>query len=261
METNTRQMRIYKAGIHQGEEPVIQGNDRSGMINFSGCHLSCRSCYTPETSMHRYGEDCSAEQFAATVDKLTMEGAKNLNLISPTHEWTLLEPILTDLRKQNRLPGPLILKISGYERCGMIAQMAALADVLVPDFKVANSQYAKRENLPNNYGQVALTAIEQMERIYGTPQFSTSGHLYRGVVVRHLMLPGHFSDSLQILETLAGIRFSGILNLMTRYLDPIQHTLISPPLAQIELLTQLAASSSIQLLVDGNVPQRRRYVS
>ena len=238
-------VRIYKMGIHFGEEPIIVGNHRSGMINFSGCHLACSFCYTPETSVRKEGRDYPVQSLAQVFDELAQQGAQNLNLISPTHFFPQLEAPLRDCRL------PKVLKVSGYESVALARRFAHCADVVVPDFKVLSETAAAKVNLPRNYGVVATAMIETLESQYRKPQFTPDGKLARGVVVRHLMMPGFFEDSLAVVERLAEISFSGMLNVMTRFVSPAEHRLVCPKAADLIRLVQLAQGYGLTLLVNG----------
>jgi len=221
---------VYKAGIHSGEERIVPGNERSGMVFFSGCHLACNFCYTPETSVHKLGESLTPTQFRTRIDGLIAQGARNINLISPTHVWYATESLLQGLGV------PLVLKISGYESRVMINRMARTADFFVPDFKVFDSGLAKQVGLPFNYGTVARAAIETMMHAKPT-------------LVRHLMMPGAFEDSRRIVSELAEMKFNGHLNLMTHFISPLGLK-VAPP-GEVEALASLAAEAGISVLVNG----------
>lgn len=255
-----RWVRVYKSGIHHGEEGIVAGNERSGMINFSGCHLSCKFCYTPETSVHRFGEDYSAETFGGLVDDLIARGAANLNLVSPTHEWAAIEEPLRAARARHAHPLPLVLKISGYEGRALVARMAGSADVFVPDFKVHGRDAALLVNLPPIYGRVAEAAIEEMMSTHREPEYGIDGKLRRGIVVRHLLMPGFFDDSVRVVETLGGIGFRGPLNLMTYFIEPGSHRLKVAGAGDVARLAHLAEQQGMQILVDGKERSTRHAV-
>ncbi|MBY0371273.1 hypothetical protein K2X33_11340, partial [bacterium] len=160
-------MRILRAGIHKGEEALVLGNERSGMVVFSGCHLSCNFCYTPETSVEFQGTDYDAEGFTEVLSRLLSLGARNINLISPTHVWNEIEPILKRFKSGMGKDIPLVLKFSGFEPVALIDRFAAVGDVLVPDFKVASRESAAQVGLPQGYGQVASAALKRMLVTHG----------------------------------------------------------------------------------------------
>jgi putative pyruvate formate lyase activating enzyme len=250
MNTTTKSIRVYRSGIHRGEEALIVGNQRAGMITLSGCHLACRSCYTPETSRQHIGVDHDALSFSHLVDALIKQRAGNLNLISPTHLWTQLREPLFQMKRRYDLP--LILKISGYEPAAMVRDMAQIADVFVPDFKVSGSLVAEKEHLPKNYADQTAKALSEMLSTHGDSLFTKDGLLYRGIVVRHLIIPGHADDSALVIDRLNQIGFRGHLNLMTRFVDSNAHTLHAADPRLVRSLAETARASGMEILVDGN---------
>lgn len=228
---------IYKSGIHFGEEKIVPGNERSGMIVFTGCHLKCRFCYTPETSVHRLGEDYSAAGFDSLLYSLVERGARNINLISPTHVWPEIEASLITFGKAFPTV-PIVLKISGYEPASRLGRMLPVGDVFVPDFKVLSPELAKKVQLPADYGDVAAAAVQTLV---------ASG---KPVVVRHLMMPDCFEDSRRIIQKLGELRLKKHLNLMTRFIDPHSGLRLAEQ-ERIEALVTAATRSGISVLVDG----------
>lgn len=224
------------------------GNSAAGMINFSGCHLACNFCYTPETSVGKRGTDYNPGEFLELLWKLKLSGAGNVNLISPTHYWRKIRGALTQFGAESGLP--LVLKISGYETPALIASMAEICDVFVPDFKVWYTRSARACNLPDNYGPQALEAIQQMMKTH-TPTWDPNLKLCRGILIRHLLMPEYCTDSLAIIDQLKKLRFSGVLNLMTHFHDPATKRLISAPAAEVEEAKALMADAPFALLING----------
>ena len=110
-----KMIRVFRSGIHLGEERIVEGNRASGMVTLSGCHLACNFCYTPETSIHKLGKDFSSDEFYQLCEELVARGARNINLISPTHVWSELSRPLADLRQVHGRLLPIVLKVSGFE--------------------------------------------------------------------------------------------------------------------------------------------------
>lgn len=243
-------IKVFKYGLHRGEERLVVGNLAAGMVNFSGCHLACSFCYTPETSVHKLGTDMTEAQFSQVLLELKLSGAQNINLISPTHLWKWIEPALAEFHDDKVLGLPLVLKISGYESAPVLQKMARIADVFVPDFKVWQPDLAASVKLPRNYGAVALAAIAEMSQSHRTT-YNADGRLSRGVLVRHLMMPGRLEDSKNVVEQLGRINFAGVLNLMTQFFDPQSNRLIAAPLADIDSLVSHVTRYKFSLLVDG----------
>jgi putative pyruvate formate lyase activating enzyme len=244
-------IKIFRSGIHFGEERIIQGNHSSGMITFSGCHLSCNFCYTPETSVHKIGVDLTPSEFFHVTDDLVRRGARNINLISPTHVWQRIQAPLSQLKEQTGSALPLVLKISGFEKPSMISKMACLADIFVPDFKAFSRESAIGCGLPHNYGSVALRAIREIMMTHHDTLPLSSNKLARGILVRHLMMPDHFEDSIRVVGALADIGFTGYLNLMTYFIDTKTGSLSNASPEKVHLLANQANRFSMKVLVNG----------
>jgi len=242
---------VFHSGLHFGEEPFVVGNECSGMVNFSGCHLACAHCYTPEATSGHFGEKLTAEAFEVRLEQLVDSGAKNLNLISPTHLWPSIEPSLQQFHARHPAV-PIVLKMSGYEGTAFADRMAAVGDVLVPDFKVVSEEAAARCALPVSYGAVATRAIETWSRTHGAGETNSAGQLQRGIVVRHLLMPGFEADSRQVVSELAALRFPGWLNLMTRFMRPQGHGLVRAKEAFVEELVTQSIAVGIAIAIDGN---------
>ena len=245
-------VRVLRYGLHRGEEPIVWGNERSGMIVLSGCHLRCSFCYTPETSVLRQGTDKDEEAFMEMMAELLSLGARNISLISPTHVWGTLEPWLTRYKQGPGRYIPLVLKISGFESPAIIRRMAKVADVIIPDFKVFSSERALSVDLPKNYGPVAAKAIEVLQETHGE-HLLEDGLIRRGIVVRHLLMPGFDDDSMHVLQALAGFQYRSYVNFMTCYVSP-KKGLERASQARVEQLALQAELSGMHFLFDA---QRR----
>ncbi|MCB0404651.1 MAG: hypothetical protein KDD51_07670 [Bdellovibrionales bacterium] len=244
-------LRVYKSGIHLGEERIVAGNCNSGMVNFSGCHLACNFCYTPETSVEQLGQDFSTGEFAELLEELVVRGARNLNFISPSHVWAVAAPAVRRLKAKYGRRLPLILKTSGYERSGMLSSMAALGDIFVPDFKVWSTDVARACNLPADYGITAQSAIRQLLQTHGATQYTHDRKIASGVLVRHLMMPEHFDDSLAVIDALGEIGFRSYLNLMTYYYEPRSRRILNANPSQRDLLVARAEQLGMSVMVNG----------
>lgn len=246
-------IKIYKAGLHLGEENIVEGNQNSGMINFSGCHLSCHFCYTPETSKEWQGRDYTQEEFVSLCEDLVRRGARNLNLISPTQFFASLHAPLTEVKARFSSLLPVVLKISGYESLPVLNAMTEVTDVFVPDFKVWDDGLAKQVGLPQRYGSIARTAIERMMETHGETLHSPAGKISRGILIRHLMMPGATEDSFAIVDQLGRIGYQGALNFMTYFYDPKSKRVSNASPADVSLLAGHALSFGIHVLVNGKV--------
>lgn len=244
-------MKIFKSGVHLGEEKLIAGNSRAGMIVFSGCHLSCSFCYTPETSVYAIGSEYEDEDFLLLLRQLMNKGAQNINLISPTHVWNQIEDTLIEFKKETGGKLPIVIKASGYETRSLLSRMASVGDLFIPDFKVESEIAATHFNLPRDYGKVTLWGIRALMQSHGASQYDAEGKLRRGILVRHLVLPGFAADSQRVIHALGKINFSGYVNLMTRFVDPVKRILIPAPASDILALVHIAESRGIGVLING----------
>jgi putative pyruvate formate lyase activating enzyme len=238
---------VYRWGIHQGEEPFVVGNRRAGMVTFSGCHLRCQFCYTPETSVRKEGESMGEARFANLLETLVARGSENLTLISPTHVWPLIERPLT--RFKQSFPIPVVAKISGYETPSLLKRLTGIADVVVPDFKVLSSACAQKVNLPPDYGDRTSEAIGFLSDTLGDGT-RRDGRLTKGTVVRHLIMPGFEDDSLAVVERLNEIGYRGALNLMTHFINVNHPTLVTADSKHVERLVREAQKADRQVFVN-----------
>lgn len=244
-------IKIYKAGLHLGEESLIEGNHSSGMINFSGCHLSCHFCYTPETSREWQGKEYSQEEFAALCRDLIRRGARNLNLISPTQFFANLHAPLSEVKSQFARLLPIVLKISGYESMPVLNAMAEVTDVFVPDFKVWDERLAKELGLPQRYGSIARSAIEHLMQTHGEKSVTETGKISHGILIRHLLMPGAIDDSFAVVDQLGRIGYQGAINFMTYFYDPKSKRVSNAGPADVSLLVGHALSFGMEVLVNG----------
>lgn len=249
-------VRVYHAGLHFGEEPFVRGNDRAGMVNFAGCHLACSHCYTPEAASGQMGEDFDASGFLARLERLVAEGAKNLNFISPTVPWVNVEPVLRTFRERHP-EVPVVLKTSGYEGAAFVRRMAALADVLVPDFKVLSPEAAVAVGLPAAYGTVATEALRTLMATHGQNEFDAEGRLQRGIVLRYLCMPGFDREGERIVDRLVALRYGGALNVMTRFVRPGRSGLVRAAAETVRALLRRAEGAGFAVAVDGVWPVRK----
>jgi putative pyruvate formate lyase activating enzyme len=248
-----KSVRILQSGLHRGEESIVFGNDRSGMVVFSGCHLSCSFCYTPETSRDFIGKDFSLEAFSSLLESLVEQGARNISLISPSHVWNFIEPALQQFKHTHGGYYPLILKVSGFESPAQIRRFARVADVFVPDFKVWDESVATAVALPKHYGRVAQAALKAIDESHRAPTWEGTV-LRRGTVVRHLLMPDYAPDSCDVVKAAWQIGYHGLMNFMTCFIEPGKG-LKRAPAHQVDALVGQARSLGIVPMVDGQLRQ------
>lgn len=208
---------IAKVMLHLWEEPCICYGAGSGAVFFSGCQLKCVFCQNHKISCNIAGETLSALQLCDTFLSLQEKGACNINLVSPTPYLDTLIIALEKAKKHGLLI-PVVMNSSGYEKADSIRALSGLVDIYLPDFKFADPHLSQNYANAPDYPAIALRAIEEMtNQIRGL--LWDGDKLLRGVLVRHLILPGHSHDSIQILEKLANVLSPEciVLSLMRQY--------------------------------------------
>ena len=191
------QIRAARAALHHWEEPVISGHGGSGAIFFSGCTLRCCFCQNQEISAGGFGTELSSAQLRRVMENLIAQGAESIDLVTPTHFLPSILPALTP-----KLPVPVVYNCGGYERVQTLRQLQGLVDVYLPDLKYADDALAARLSAAPDYFAVATAAIREMVRQTG-PCVLQNGKLVRGVLIRHLVLPGAVGNTLDVLDWIA----------------------------------------------------------
>lgn len=202
---------VAKAMIHVGEEPVIMGKKGTGAIFFSGCTLRCSYCQNHEISMGKTGVE--AKDLRKTMEQLIEQGAESIDLVTPGH---FLPHIIDAL--QPKLPVPVVYNCGGYESVESLKALEGLVDVYLPDLKYSDPTLAKDLSLAPNYFETATAAIKEMYRQTGPFQIE-NGLMKKGVLIRHLVLPGHVDNSLGVLDWISDNFKDGeiLISLMSQY--------------------------------------------
>jgi len=208
---------VARAALHFWEEPCISGTKGSGTVFFSGCPLGCRFCQNFEISARRFGKEISVDRLAEIFLELQHQGAHNINLVSPTQ---YVPHIIEALDKAKpRLSIPVVYNTGGYERVETLRLLEGYVDIWLPDAKYADPVRAKNYSAAEDYPETAFAAIGEMLRQTGKPEFFADGTMRRGVIVRHLVLPGGMKDSFAVLDRLARLheKYPFLLSLMAQY--------------------------------------------
>lgn len=198
------QVRAARAALHFWEEPCISGTQGSGTVFFSGCSLGCCYCQNFRISAENFGKELSVHQLAAIFLRLQTQGAHNINLVTATHYAPWVTVALDEARAQG-LRLPVVYNTGGYETVETVRALAPYVDVWLTDMKYVSSALSGEYSAAPDYFQVAAPALRQMLAQAGPPVFGADGLLQRGVIVRHLALPGALHDSLAVLRFLAGL--------------------------------------------------------
>ena len=198
-----------RAALHHWEEPCLSGDPNaatgSGTVFFTGCTLQCCYCQNYKISQQGLGKPLTAERLAEIFMELQQKGAKNLNLVTAT-QWLPWVTQALDAARRNGLTLPVAYNTGGYETVETVKALAGYVDIWLADYKYASPALAKELSAAQDYPQVAHAAIRQMLLQTGAPVYDADGYLQKGVIVRHLALPGHSDDSLAVLQRLADLR-------------------------------------------------------
>ena len=221
----TAQMTAARAMLHYGEEPPIAASFGTGAVFFSGCTLRCRYCQNREISLARKGKPISSEELRDIFLRLIDEGAQSIDLVTPTHFLPSILPALTP-----KLPVPVVYNCGGYERVETLRALERLVDIYLPDMKYADNKLAAQLSAAPDYFEVAAAAIEEMYRQTG-PVVMEDDQMQRGVLIRHLVLPGHLDNTLRVLDWIAASfpKNAVMLSLMSQYV-PMGRAKTMPPL-------------------------------
>ena len=204
---------VAKSMLHKWEEPALAGSGGSGAIFFGGCTLGCSYCQNRAISQTPVGEEMDSAALRQRMEELISQGAENIDLVTPTH---FLPTILPALEKP--LPVPVVYNCGGYELPQTIEKLAGKVDIFLPDMKYADNTLAKTLSGAADYFQVAAAAIQKMAEIVGRPQWE-GDTLKKGVIIRHLILPGQVENSLKVLDWIGQTFPKGevLVSLMRQY--------------------------------------------
>ena len=198
------QLRVSFVGPHFGEEPPISGKNGSGTVFFSGCSLQCSFCQNYQISRDRFGKSTTVPRLLDRVKKLCLEkGVHNVNLVTPDHFFPHVIELISRMREEN-LNVPILYNVSGYQSVEMLKVLEPYADIYLPDFKYSDSHLSQRLSKVKDYPEKALGAIVEMVRQKGFLLCSEGedGLAEKGVLVRHLILPGNVENSLKAMTCL-----------------------------------------------------------
>ena len=204
---------VAKTMLHKWEEPVLAGNGGSGAVFFGGCTLKCRYCQNAAISSGPAGKPMDSRQLRETFETLIAQGAENIDLVTPTHYLPTILPALSP-----KLPVPVVYNCGGYERVETLRQLEGKVDIYLPDLKYVQSRLAKSLSAAADYFPRAKTAIREMFRQTGPVQWKGE-KVVKGVIIRHLILPGHVDNSLKVLDWIGNTFAPGevLVSLMRQY--------------------------------------------
>ena len=192
---------VSSIGLHHGEEFPISGVRGSGTIFLAGCNLHCIFCQNADISQMRFGKPMSTEELAYEMLNLQESGAHNINWVSPTHVVPMLAEALM-IAWDEGLRIPLVYNSGGYDSLEVLALLDGIVDIYMPDMKYGDAETAKRLSDINDYPHHNQAAVREMYRQVGPLVCDNQGIAKRGLLVRHLVLPGNLSGSEQVFSFL-----------------------------------------------------------
>ena len=222
-------MRISRAALHFYEEPCISGSNGSGAVFFSGCQLGCVFCQNYAISRGNVGKPVSVEELVNVFFQLKDQGANNINLVTPSHFLPGIRDAVI-MAKKRGFDLPFVYNTGSYEKPWAIKSLSGLMDIYLPDLKYFDDNLAKKYSFAGDYFKIASAAIDEMVKQVPKPEFSPDGMLKKGVIVRHLILPGHTKDSMKVIEYLYNKYGDKIyISIMNQYTPGIGTTLSKYP--------------------------------
>ena len=204
---------VAKAMLHKWEEPALAGNGGSGAVFFGGCTLRCRYCQNAAISGSPTGNPMDSAQLRALFEDLIAQGAENIDLVTPTHFLPDILPALSP-----KLSVPVVYNCGGYERPETIRELDGIIDIYLPDLKYADDRLGWALSGTRDYFSMATSAIREMVRQVGPVQWD-GDRVVKGVIIRHLILPGFVDNSLKVLDWIGETFAPGqvLVSLMRQY--------------------------------------------
>ena len=207
--------RIARAAPHYGEEPCIAGKNGTGAVFFTGCNLRCVFCQNIDISRGEGGVPVTVPELRDMLLRLRDEGVDSIDLVTGAH----FIPAIADALSGIELGIPVVWNSSGYESVESLRLLEGLVQVYMPDFKYFDPKAAKRYSAAEDYPEAAAAAIKEMYRQVGSCELSDTGLIKRGVLIRHLILPGRTEDAMNVIDFAADEFPQGavLFSLMSQY--------------------------------------------
>ncbi|MBQ7050046.1 MAG: radical SAM protein [Firmicutes bacterium] len=210
-------IRAAKAMIHQGEEPCLLGSSGAGAIFFTGCNLRCVFCQNYEISWEQQGKEISTDRLGQIMLELQEQGAACIDLVTPTPYLLHIKEALEAVKPQLNIP--VVYNCGGYEEPQALRKLDGLIDIYLPDLKYFDKAIAAKYSGCADYFERAGEALKEMFRQVGPAEFDENGQMKRGLLVRHLVLPGAYKDSMKLMDFLGEAFPDGSIriSLMSQY--------------------------------------------
>lgn len=225
---------LARAGLHFWEEPCISGLGGSGAVFFTGCNLGCVYCQNRIISSGNVGKEISVTRLREIFSELIFDGADNINLVTPTH----FIPEIAKALGEEKLPVPVVYNTSSYEEVDSLKMLDGLVDIYLPDLKYIDSALSKKLSKAEDYAKKAVPAIKEMLRQTGRPTFDEDGMLQKGIIIRHLVLPGYLENTYDVLDCVSeNFKDKALFSLMSQYTppqEPLPYTSLNRRLSEEE---------------------------
>lgn len=219
-------IRVARAAPHYWEEPCLSGKNGSGTVFFSGCNLGCIFCQNQYISHRAFGKDVTEDELLKIFDKLLSTGVHNLNLVTPSHYINQIASALEKFKS----PVPVIYNTSSYEKVEELKKLEGLVDIYLPDLKYYDSEKSLKYSKAADYFEKASQAVLEMYRQTGLLLTDENGMAKRGMIIRHLILPGNISQTEKIFGWVSeNLPLETHISLMRQY-TPFGKALETPPL-------------------------------
>lgn len=189
-------IKVARAAPHFWEEPCLSGINGSGTVFFSGCNLGCVFCQNYDVSHRAFGKEVDSVQLMRIFDALIEKGVHNLNLVTPTH----FVPMLAKVLREYNSPVPVVYNSAGYEKAETLKLLEGLVDIYLPDIKYFDSAPALKYSGAADYFENASQAVLEMHSQVGEVELDENGIAKKGLIIRHLVLPGNISQAVKVFE-------------------------------------------------------------
>lgn len=258
---------VAHVGLHHGEEPPISGERGSGTIFFAGCNLRCVFCQNHQISQefqHAALSRMSPDQLAEAMLRLQGIGAHNINFVSPTHMvWPMAEAIV--LARDHGLQLPVVYNSNGYESLATLRQLRGVIDIYLPDLKYLDPDLARRYSGAEDYPEIIADVLAEMLDQVGPLALDNAGIAQRGLLVRHLVLPGAMENSRRALRLLTTLVPQATVSLMSQYTPRYRaghHPAINRPLssAEYEQITDYALELAMESVFVQELESQENYL-
>ncbi|MCF0134105.1 MAG: radical SAM protein [Blautia sp.] len=223
------EIRASRAALHMWEEPCISGTKGSGTVFFAGCSLRCCFCQNQEIALGNHGKVVTIERLADIFLELEQQGAANINLVTATHYVPQVVKAL-EIAKSKGMLLPVVYNCGGYEKVETLRLLDGLVDIFLPDCKYLEKETASNYSNAADYPEVVKAALNEMFRQVGVFQVDRWGYCRKGMIVRHLVLPGHTRNAIKVLEYLHEAFGDSIaVSIMNQY-TPVRENIRFPEL-------------------------------